>query len=76
MFYTLPNDILYRICYNNSNNIKKEQILIEEKINLSNLLLVNKTLFNFILIKYDKLVLCNFQSNYKTMKDNIVNFMK
>lgn len=78
MFYNLPNDILYNICYNTyynkSNNIKEEKTLIEEKIKLSNLLLVNKALFNFIIVKYDKLVLCNFQYNYNTMKNKYNKF--
>ena len=80
MFYNLPNDILYNICYNTyynkSNNIKEEKTLIEEKIKLSNLLLVNKALFNFIIVKYDKLVLCNFQYNYNTMKKHLLDIYK
>lgn len=71
MLDNLPTDILYNICYNNELN---EKMLQKEKIKLSNLMMVNKTLFNFIIVKYDKLVLCKFQPDYKTMKNKYNKF--
>lgn len=65
MIHNLSNDILYNICYNNNINTEKE--LLVEKLKLKNLMLVNKSLFNFIILKYEKLYLSNLDTNYKSM---------
>lgn len=56
MLTDLPNDILDTICYNN------ETLQI-----LKNIMLTNKTLFNFIILKFEKLFLSNLQCDYKNM---------
>lgn len=58
MIHKLPNDVLYKIIYNN------KDIDSEKKV-LKNLLLTNNSLFNFIILKYEKLFLNIFDKNYR-----------
>ena len=81
MLYLLPDDIQQLIYYNkliNHNNLVEE---IEEKIEikkpkvyLRNLMLTNKSLFKFIFIKYEKLFLSNFDTNFKKMLEKYNTF--
>ena len=72
MLYNLSNDILYNICYNN--NINTEEDLYKEKLKLKNIMLVNKSLLNFIILKYEKLYLSNLDIDYKNMYDKYNKF--
>lgn len=72
MIHNLSNDILHNICYNN--NINTEEELLIEKLKLRNMMLVNKTLFKFIILKYEKLYLSNLDTNYKIMYEKYNKF--
>ena len=72
MIHNLSNDILYNICYNNNINTHIE--LIKEKLKIKNMMLVNKSLFNFIILKYEKLYLSNLDINYKYMYEKYNKF--
>lgn len=72
MIHNLSNDILYNICYNN--NINTEEELLIEKLKLRNIMLVNKSLFKFIILKYEKLHLSNLDTNYKIMYEKYNKF--
>ena len=65
MLHNLSNDILYNIFYNN--NINTEEDLQLEMLLLKNLMMTNKSLFNFIILRYEKLYLSNLDSNYKNI---------
>jgi len=65
MLYNLSNDILYNICYNNNINTEKDSKF--EMLKLRNIMMTNKSLFNFIIIRYEKLYLSNLDTNYKYM---------